>query len=105
MGPWNQTREHRTFGIPLTSDMIGWLRSTISELHCSGLDCVMIGMSRTCQKLSQSRRQMVNDWEPWLTKHIPASGRHALDLGANVGQWAAHLSSRFDRVTSLEPNA
>lgn len=47
---------------------------------------------------------MVNEWEPWLERYIPAKGKHALDIGANLGQWAAFLSKRFDQVTSFEPN-
>lgn len=43
-------------------------------------------------------------WEPWLAKYVPYYGRCALDIGANQGQWAAHLSPRFDRVISFEAN-
>jgi FkbM family methyltransferase len=48
---------------------------------------------------------MVQDWEPWLERFVPASGRTALDIGANIGQWAAYLSPRFASVLSFEPNA
>jgi FkbM family methyltransferase len=41
--------------------------------------------------------------EPWLEHTLPASGRLALDIGANRGLWANVLSRRFQRVIAFEP--
>lgn len=42
--------------------------------------------------------------EPWLVEHVPAHGRVALDIGANVGTWTVELAQRFERVHAFEPN-
>lgn len=46
---------------------------------------------------------LIQDWEPWCFPFVPQSGKHAMDVGGNIGVWASGLSQRFQRVTSMEP--
>jgi len=42
--------------------------------------------------------------EPWLEQYVP-TGRLALDIGANVGVFSAHLVDRFTEVHAFEPHS
>ena len=41
--------------------------------------------------------------EPWLEPYVPA-GKLAFDVGANVGNFTAHLLEHFEEVWAFEPN-
>ena len=46
----------------------------------------------------------VSQWEKWLIADLPKSGDIALDVGANVGQWATDLAEIFRLVICFEPH-
>lgn len=43
--------------------------------------------------------------EPWLNDHFPREGRVALDIGANVGEFTAHLLAGYEEIHSFEPDS
>lgn len=42
--------------------------------------------------------------EDFLLMYVPQSGRVAVDVGANVGDWSLALAQRFGHVYAVEPN-
>jgi len=47
----------------------------------------------------------VSEVEHWLERFLPAPGSQlAIDVGANVGNWAAVLADRCSEVHAFEPN-
>ena len=50
------------------------------------------------------KAKFTGEWETWLWDCVPLSGRVAIDVGANIGQWTNKLASRFHEVIAIEPH-
>ena len=50
------------------------------------------------------KARLTGEWEPWLWACTPATGRIAIDAGANTGQWTFKLADRFRQVIAIEPH-
>ena len=50
------------------------------------------------------KARLTGEWETWLWACAPASGRIAIDAGANTGQWTFKLADRFRQVIAIEPH-
>lgn len=55
-------------------------------------------------ELDRTHRVVRLPAEPWLSRLIPASGRRAVDVGANTGDVACQLTDGFERVIAIEPH-
>ena len=80
--------------------------SRVAELHKDmdeRSDLVRQEMFDIAQRVP-TRAVTGDEWEPWLTDHIPAAGDIFLDIGASIGQYSVRLASAYRKVIAFEPN-